>query len=270
MRRGVEVGVTIATCEVPTPLESFSVHDLLLRVLSLRYSSWSIRAWLALTTTGAPFSVETVEIEDLAAQGVDSEGSLTAISQEQLNRRRVQGSITGLFPVLYVGGEPIHESLAICEWAAEAFPEAGLWPEDSLERARARAVCCEMVAGFHQLRTHMSCHVFARAPRPIRSAALERDILRVLEIWRDSLDASGGPYLFGRFSLADCMYFPVLTRFRTYGVELDSHAAIYAQELEAHDSIEKWRQEALSAEPIPVYDEAIRRLGGNPEAARPC
>ena len=243
--------------------------ELLLRVLSLRYSSWSIRPWLVLTTAGARFSVETVEIEDLAAQGVDTGVALTAISKEQLARRRAQGSITGLFPVLYVDGKPIHESLAICEWAAETFPGAGLWPEDALERARARGVCCEMVAGFQHLRSHMSCNVFARVPKQVRSAAIEHDILRVLEIWRDSLDASGGPFLFGKFSIADCMYFPVLTRFRTYGVTLDSHAEAYARELEAHDSIEKWQQAALSAPAIPVYDQAIRRLGGDLEAGRP-
>ena len=64
-----------------------------------------------------------------------------------------------------------------------------------------------MVAGFQQLRTHMSCNVFARVPKQVRSAAIELDILRVFEIWRDSLDASGGPFLFGKFSIADCVYF---------------------------------------------------------------
>lgn len=242
--------------------------SLLLRVLSLRYSSWSIRPWLVLTTAGAHFSVETVAIDDLAAQGVDTGPALTAISPEQLAHRRAQGSVTGLFPVLYVDGKPIHESLAICEWVAEAFPEAGLWPEDALERARARAVCCEMVAGFQQLRTQMSCNVLARVPAVVRSAAIENDIRRVFEIWRDSLGASGGPFLFGNFSIADCVYFPVLTRFRTYGVELAADAESYARKLEAHESIVKWRQVALTAPPIPVYDQAIRRLGGDPEAAR--
>jgi glutathione S-transferase len=250
-------------------LETDSVPDLLLRVLSLRYSSWSIRPWLALTEAGAPLSVETVEIEGLAAQGVDTGPALTSISEPLLLRRRAQGSITGLFPVLWVEGKPIHESLAICEWTAEAFPEARLWPEDAIERARARAVSCEMVAGFQQLRTHMSCNVFARVPKQIRSAALERDIKRVLEIWRGSLDTSGGPFLFGRFGIADCMYFPVLTRFQTYGVELDSHAEAYAQALESHGTIEEWRRVALTAPSIPVYDEAIRRLGGDLEAGRP-
>jgi glutathione S-transferase len=126
-----------------------------------------------------------------------------------------------------------------------------------------------MVAGFQQLRTHMSCNVFARVRKQVRSAAIEREILRVLEIWRDSLDDSGGPFLFGKFGIADCMYFPVLTRFRTYGVELDSHAEAYARQLEAHDSIKKWQQVALTAPPIPVYDQSMRRLGGDLEAGRP-
>ena len=258
----------LVTRNAATPPETNSVPDLLLRVLSLRYSSWSIRPWLALTEAGAPFSVETIEIEDLAAQGVDTGPALTSISKAQREHRRAQGSITGLFPVLYVDGNPIHESLAICEWAAEAFPEASLWPDDALERARARSVSCEMVAGFQQLRTHMSCNVFARLPKQVHSEAIDRDIERVLEIWRDSLNASGGPFLFGKFSVADCMYFPVLTRFRTYDVELDSHARSYARALESHGTIEKWRQMALTAPSIPVYDKAIRRLGGDPEGGR--
>jgi len=250
------------------PPEANSLADLLLRVLSLRYSSWSIRPWLALTQAGASFSIETVEIEVLAAQGGESGPAMTSISSAQLASRRAQGSITGLFPVLYVDGNPIHESLAICEWAADAFPEAALWPDDVLERARARAVSCEMVAGFQQLRTHMPCNVFARVPEQARSAAVDQDIARVLEIWRDSLDASGGPFLFGEFGIADCMYFPVLSRFRTYGIELNSDAQSYARAVESHDTIAKWRELALTAPPIPVYDEAIRRLGGNLEGGR--
>ena len=166
-------------------------------------------------------------------------------------------------------GQPIHESLAICEWVAEVFPEAGLWPEDPLERARARAVSCEMVAGFQHLRTHLSCNVFARVPKQERGEAVKRDIRRVLEIWRDNLDASGGPFLFGKFSIADCMYFPVLTRFRTYSVELDSQAEAYGRALDAHRSVEQWLQVARTAPSIPVYDQAIQRLGGDSDVGNP-
>jgi glutathione S-transferase len=115
----------------------------------------------------------------------------------------------------------------------------------------------------------MSCNVFARVPKTTRNEAIERDIRRVCEIWRDCLNASGGPFMFGNFSIADCMYFPVLTRFRTYGVELDSDTETYARKLEAHDSVVMWQQVALTAPPIPIYDDAIRRLGGDPDAERP-
>jgi glutathione S-transferase len=242
--------------------------DLSLHVLSLRYSSWSIRPWLALTAAGAAFSVETIEINDMKAPGTNGGPALAEISEKELSRRRDRGSVTGLFPVLYVNENPIHESFAICEWVAEAFPEVELWPDGAIERARARSFCCEMVAGFQQMRTHMGCNVFARVPSWAPNDATQLDIRRVREIWRDSLNDSGGPFLFGRFGIVDCMYFPVLTRFRTYGVELDSDAETYARELEAHDSVVKWQKVALNSPPIPTYDEAIRRLGGTIEIGR--
>ncbi len=126
----------------------------------------------------------------------------------------------GLFPVLRVDGTPIHESLAICEYAAEAFPDSHLWPAEPLQRAAARAICAEMASGFTVLRNELSCHLFGRVAAFEPSEAARADIERVFEIWSEKLDASGGPFLFGRFSTADVMYFPVLTRFRTYGVEL--------------------------------------------------
>lgn len=238
-------------------------------VLSLRYSSWSIRPWLALKASSVPFELETIEIEDLGVQKADQGLAPGAISATELGRRRAQGSVTGLFPVLYVDNTPVHESLAICEWVADSFPEAALWPEDRLERARARAACVEMVSGFHNLRAKMSCHVFARVPDHQPDAATENDIRRVFEIWRGALDSSGGPFLFGSFGIADCMYFPVLSRFRTYGVPLDSDLEAYAANLHGHPAVEAWGREAEAAPPIPAYDEHIRKLGGDPEAARP-
>ena len=240
-----------------------------LYVLSLRYSSWSIRPWLALRVANADFDVETVEIPDLGLQGQTDGPGLVDLRQERLASRRGQGSVTGLFPVLEVEGTPIHESLAICEWIAEAYPGAGLWPADPLDRARARAVCCEMTTGFLQLRSRMLCHVFARVPdyRPDASTTIE--IERVKEIWHASLDRSSVGFLFGSFGITDCMYFPVLTRFRTYGIELDVELETYAQRVESHSAVRAWREAAASAPAIPVYDEMIRNLGGDPEAARP-
>ena len=215
--------------------------DLSLHVLSLRYSSWSIRPWLALRAAGADFSVQTEELEDLGAPLTGEGTGLIDEAAAKLERRRGQGSVTGLFPVLRVDGKPIHESLAICEWAADSFPEAGLWPKDPVARAQARSVCCEMLSGFQSLRASMPCHVFARVPNCPRDAATEVDIHRVFEIWGDALAASGGPFLFGGFGIPDCMYFPVLTRFRTYDVSLPDDLKRYAQRVEAHPAVVAWR-----------------------------
>jgi glutathione S-transferase len=242
------------------------MSDLRLHVLSLRYSSWSIRPWLALAAAGADFEVETVEIPDMLTQSAANGPALVDLKRDQLVRRRAQGSVTGLFPVLYVDGTPIHESLAICEFVADTFPDAGLWPEAPLDRARARAVCCEMSTGFPQLRTNLSCHVFARVADFRPDATTMIDIDRVFEIWRTSLDRSGGPFLFGAFGIPDCFYFPVLSRFRTYGIALEPQLEAYAARLESHAAVVSWREVAARAPAIAPYDEMIRGLGGDPAA----
>jgi len=240
--------------------------ELGLSVLSLRYSSWSIRSWLVLRAAGADFKLDTVEIPDLGVQSAATGQALADLKSDQLVQRRAQGSVTGLFPVLRVDGKPIHESLAICEWAADTFPEAGLWPNDPIERAQARAICLEMSTGFAHLRTTMSCHVFARVPNFQPDQATQVDVDRIREIWRTSLEQSGGPFLFGAFGIPDCVYFPVLTRFRTYGIPLDRQLEAYATRLESHPVVEAWRAVAARAPAIPIYDAMIRELGGDPAA----
>lgn len=227
--------------------------ELKLTVLSLRYSSWSIRPWLALTHAGAAFETETVELE--------------SFQTATLAERRKLGSVSGLFPILRVDGEPIHESLAICEHVAEAFPEASLWPDTMLDRARARAVCSEMVSDFAAIRSEMTCHLFARAPAFEPSDKARANIDRVFEIWTQCMARSGGPFLFGRVSIADFFYYPVVTRFRTYGIALDDGASRYAQALEHLPAVEALVAKARTEPAIGLYDDYIVRLGGNPKAA---
>jgi glutathione S-transferase len=233
------------------------MSKLKLTVLSLRYSSWSMRPWLALYHTGAPFETETVALPHMARQSETT----------SLEQRRSLGSVRGLFPVLRVDGTPIHESLAICEYVADAFPAAQLWPAESLQRAAARSICSEMVSGFTAMRNEMSCHLFGRVPSFKPTQAAVADVDRVFEIWNEKLDASGGPFLFGRFSIADAMYFPVLTRFRTYQVELPSTLVPYADALESHPAVLALLAVASAAPHIPVYDDYLRRFGGDPDAA---
>jgi glutathione S-transferase len=238
--------------------------ELRLHVISLRYSSWSMRPWLALRHAGARFETVTVE-PDLARQ--NAAGAVGLDDPAELGRRRALGSVRGLFPVLHVDGRPIHESLAICEWANEAFPAAGLWPAGALERAEARAISCEMLSGFTAMRTHMSCHLFGRVHGFAPDASVLRDIARVEEIWTSCLARSGGPFLFGRFSIADAMFYPVLTRFRSYEVAVPAALAPYAAALEQLPAVRDLVALARSGPRIPAYDSYLRGLGGDPDAA---
>ncbi len=243
------------------------MSDLELVVISLRYSSWPMRPWLALTHAGIPFRTRTATptlgfqatAEGETRGGPDPRGDL--------KHRRSLGSVTGLFPVLWADGEPVHESLAICEWAHEAAPAARLWPEDRMQRARARSVACEMAAGFTHIRQHLSCHPFARVPAFEPNGATQAGIDRVFEIWTRSLDRSGGPFLFGHPTIADFMYFPVVTRFDTYGVALAPALRAYADAMWALPAVQAWRKRAVKGPRIPVYDAYIESLGGDPDGA---
>jgi glutathione S-transferase len=233
------------------------VAKLKLTVLSLRYSSWSMRPWLVLYHTGVPYETETVALPHMARQREDT----------SLAQRRALGSVRGLFPVLRVDGTAIHESLAICEYLADTLPEARLWPAEPLQRAGARAICSEMVSGFSAMRNELSCHLFGRVPSFKPSEAARTDIERVFEIWNEKLEASGGPFLYGRFTIADAMYFPVLTRFRTYGVEVPRSLTGYAEALEMQPAVRALIAVAATAPRILVYDDYLRRFGGDPDAA---
>lgn len=227
-----------------------------LNVLSLRYSSWSMRPWLVLTHAGAKFDTETVELVDMGTPNAPP-----------LAQRRKLGSVRGLFPVLRVDGSPIHESLAICEYVAEAYPQTALWPADPVLRAEARAISCEMLSGFGDLRRELSCGLFGRVPIFAPGAAAQADITRVFEIWGEKLERSGGPFLFGHFSIADAMYYPVRTRFRTYGVAIPASLGAYVQALDSHPAVRTLVELARTAPRIAAYDAAMRKLGGDPDAA---
>ena len=204
------------------------------------YSSWSMRAWLALRQCGASFEEQ---VFDLAAPGV---------------REAIRGqSPTGRVPVLYDGDLIIWDSLAIIEYAAERFPQAGLWPEDAAARAVARSVSAEMHSGFSSLRRHMPMNVRRSSPGKGWAEGVLEDIERITSIWRSCRSEYGGAgdYLFGPWSAADCMYAPVASRFATYGVELGETERAYSSAVFRHPFVEEWRA-AAEAEPMvnPAYD----------------
>jgi len=207
-------------------------------IANRNYSSWSLRAWLALERTGVEFEEE-----------------LILLGRPDTAERILAVSPSGRVPVLIDGPVIVWDSLAIAEHLVERFPDAGLWPADAVARGRARSVCAEMHAGFQALRSRMPMNMRRVSSGVERSPELDVDVRRVQELWREALERWDGPYLFGAFSLADCFFAPVVSRFRTYGVELEGAAEAYAERIEAWPAYRRWREAAL-AEPwsMPKYD----------------
>jgi glutathione S-transferase len=150
----------------------------------------------------------------------------------------------------------VWDSLAIAEYLAETFPDARLWPDDRAARATARAVSAEMHSSFAGLRAAMPMNVRARLPGYGRTPASLLDVERVRALWSDcrSRFGRGGPYLFGRFSVADAMYAPVVFRFRTYAVTLDAAQQAYVDAMLAHPGMQEWAQ-AAEKEPWTVDED---------------
>jgi glutathione S-transferase len=208
---------------------------------NLNYSSWSVRPWLALKHAGVPFRAHDVGLK----------------TEEGWKDRILSFSGAGQVPVLVDGSLSIHESLAICEYVAELQPAARLWPEDAKLRARGRAIACEMHSGFRHLRSAMVTNLRARAKVTPKSSEIDGDVARVLDIWAASLSSNGGPFLLGDFSIADCMYFPVASRFRTYGVTLPADARAYCAALFALPFVEELEGLARATPAVPEYDAAL-------------
>jgi glutathione S-transferase len=139
----------------------------------------------------------------------------------------------------------ICDSLAICEWAAETYPSASLWPDDPFERAVARSIACEMHSGFAPMRQAMPMSVFGATTGFTPEGEVLASIERIMEAWsfcRRRFGA-GGPWLFGSYSIADIMYAPVAIRFATFGIELDQVSAAWRDSMLAHPHMREWISE---------------------------
>jgi glutathione S-transferase len=202
------------------------MSDVILVIGDKNISSWSMRPWLALRHAGIPFQ----------------ELNVTLRQEEKTKAAILPHSPSGQVPVVKVGGVTINESLAICEWAAEHAPHAGLWPDDWRARAMARAAATEMHNGFPAVRRELSMDILGRHPGLERSAECEANIARILDIWTAARAAFGqsGPFLFGRWSVADAMYAPVVTRFITYDVPLPAVATAYVEAMMADAPVQEW------------------------------
>ncbi|HXJ01646.1 MAG TPA: glutathione S-transferase family protein [Micropepsaceae bacterium] len=198
-------------------------------------SSWSLRPWLAMKMAKLPF-----------------EEVLIALRRPETKDLIKPHSPSGKVPALRIEeGAWVHtvwDSLAICETLAERHPDARLWPVDSWARAEARSVAAEMHSGFPDLRNALSMEIAARHPTPALDDAVQGQIARIVAIWESALARFGkeGGFLFGRFTIADAFYAPVVTRFRTYGIALPPAAQAYMQRILALESMREWEDAALA------------------------
>ena len=197
------------------------------------WSSWSLRPYVALRAIGVPFA------EDLISLRRDT-------TTEEVRKRTPAGRV----PVLKIEEESRHyivwDSLAICETLAERHPEAGLLPLDPRLRAQARSYSAEMHSGFPDVRDQLTMDFARRLPLPELRGETKDQIARIIDAWTRALseNAQDGGYLFGRFSIADCMYAPVCSRFKTYGVSLPPLAQAYVERMFSLPAMIDWGRDA--------------------------
>jgi glutathione S-transferase len=196
------------------------------------YSSWSMRAWLALRANNIAFD----------------EVFIPLYTGDEDKKRILAFTRSGKVPTLVDGDVTIWDSLAIIEYIAERFPNARLWPEDRARRAHARSIAAEMHSGFPALRSECAMNLH----RPVRAVALSldarADVARVQQIWMECRERYGklGPFLFGGFGAADAMFAPVVHRFRTYAIAVAPEAKAYMETITEMPAFQEWTRAALA------------------------
>lgn len=217
------------------------------------YSSWSMRPWVAMTAFAIPF--EEVRI---------------ALDKPDTSAKIALYAKSGRVPVLLADEMTIWDSLAICEYLAERFPEKAMWPTDELARAMARCICAEMHSGFNGLRNAMTMNIRGRFPGKGRTPEAQGDIGRICEIWEECLSRHGHhEFLFGDFSIADAYFAPVVTRFKTYDVFLGAALQGYMERVLAHPAVANWVSQAMvEPEVIGKYELAPDAGAVAPDGAR--
>ena len=200
-----------------------------LSISSKNYSSWSLRGWLMAKLAGIDFEEVIVAPDD-----ADARAEILLLSPSIL------------VPRLTYNGIRVWDTLAIGEFLAEVAPNSGLLPKDQATRAHCRSICGEMHSGFVSLRQALPMNIKGEFPHFKIWSKAEADIERIKAIWRECLGTYGGPYLFGKISIADAMYAPVVSRFRTYGVELDRELKAYADRIWDLPEMKEWREGALA------------------------
>ncbi len=206
-----------------------------------KYSSWSLRPWIAMTVAGDDFDEILIPFET-----------------EEFKREVGSVSGTGKVPVLIDGDIKVWESLAILEYLAEKFPKAHLWPKDVAARAHARVVSNEMHAGFQAMRNHLPVNFARRIIKRDLTPEVVANVKRIEVLWADcrARFGAGGPFLFGAFGNADAMFAPVVSRFHTYDVDVGEATRAYMKTMMALPAWQQWTAEGIK-EPWLFADDEI-------------
>jgi glutathione S-transferase len=204
------------------------------------YSSWSMRPWIGMRATGIAF-----------------DETLISLDAPDFKPRLAKLSGTGKVPVLIDCDVHVWESLAILEYVAEKFPDAGLWPADAAARAHARAISHEMHAGFVLMRRHLPMNVLRPVQKRHLTSEAAAGVKRIDTMWSDcrARFGAGGHFLFGKFSAADAMYAPVVSRFHTYAVDVGAASRAYMDAVMALPAYQEWSAAALKEEWVLAEDE---------------
>jgi glutathione S-transferase len=200
-----------------------------LSLSSKNYSSWSLRGWLMAKLAEVDFDEIVV-----APDNADVRAEILLLSPSIL------------VPCLTWQGIKVWDTLAIGEFLNEIAPKAGLLPKDRARRAHCRSICGEMHSGFTSLRQALPMNIKSHFPRFKIWSKAQADIERITSIWRDCLQSYGGPFLFCEISMADAMYAPVVSRFRSYDVKLDGPCQAYADRIWSLPAMAEWREAALA------------------------
>jgi glutathione S-transferase len=196
------------------------------------YSSWSLRPWIAMKVAGIPFEETVIPLYEPG-------------SREQV----LEFAPSGKVPVLVSGDIHVWESLAILDFLADEYPQAGLWPSERTARAHARAIAAEMHAGFGALRRHCPMNMRrVRKPREQTPPEVVEDVRRIDAIWADcrARFGGGGPFLCGRFGAVDAMYAPVVSRFHSYGIAVSEPSRHYMDVMMALPAWAEWHDVAVN------------------------
>jgi glutathione S-transferase len=225
------------------------------------YSSWSMRPWVLMKQMGISFDEVMIRFDSFDANSK---------FKTALNQATGVGvgavATAGKVPMLVDDGFTVWDTLAIAEYLAEKYPDLHLWPADVKARARARSVCAEMHSGFSGLRSNFPMNIEAHLPEVGAKVLAEKadataDLARIAQLWTSLLSAHGGPFLFGKYCIADAYFAPVVKRIVTYALPVPPVVAGYVAAVESSAGVVAWTKEALTEHDFIDFDEPYRKSG---------